>query len=355
MYARFEKLAAELGSSSDDGSEDELQDGNREAGKYEMRANQPSRPTSTMPMTNTEPAETMARHSSSAAFQSVKTHCVALLEASDVASRDSALIGIAAVFRSLARVEAESLVQFALMPVMILLRDMGKHPHKGGTASPLNVHKDRGTELALDAVRAIVQAGGARPDEVHAPIFARASSRICLTEARVIWQAIDILLIASRMIGGVAHCEVDQSAAKVEDAGKNEFELRASEQVVSAALNTITDLLQAVNIQGAMSDSGGSGLSRAWEVRSASGLCWDQGCRLMCFEHVWWHVKPEWRSPLTCRQPHSQDQSPALGFVLASMLAVSKAADVVGAQLSEQAIQAVELLFKVAQVSASPA
>ena len=90
------------------------------------------------------------------------------MDASDAASRDAALDGIANVFCSLDRGEAGGLVQFALMPVMLLLRDMGKPaPDSSAAVPPLDVHKDRGIEKALAAMCAVVKAGGARRDEVR--------------------------------------------------------------------------------------------------------------------------------------------------------------------------------------------
>ena len=175
-YARFEKLAVEL-DSSDEGSEDEQHSGEPVAaggaGTCGLARGGRSLRASRMTMTdgNGEDDGSGGRSSSasSAAFQSVKTHCIALLEASCAAGRDAALVGIATVFASLDGVEAEGLVQFALMPVMMLLRDMEARPPNGGMTGPLNVHKDRGIELALAALCAIVKAGGARQEEVRTP------------------------------------------------------------------------------------------------------------------------------------------------------------------------------------------
>ena len=175
-YARFEKLAAEL-DSSDESSEDEQHFGEPvaagEAGTCGLARGGRNLRASRMTMADgkgdDDGSGVRSSSASSAAFQGVKTHCIALLEAPCAASRDAALVGIATVFASLDGVEAEGLVQFALMPVMMLLRDMEAHPPNGGMTDPLNVHKDRGIELALAAVCAIVKAGGARQDEVRTP------------------------------------------------------------------------------------------------------------------------------------------------------------------------------------------
>jgi hypothetical protein len=165
MYARFEKLAREL-SSSDEGSDDDTAGAADAAGAAARRVAAPeSLPGGRAPAKRAGPTD---GHTSSAAFESVKAHCIALMDASDAASRDAALAGITTVFSSLDRAEAEGLAQFALMPVMLLLRDMGKPGHdRVAAVPPLSVHKERGIEQALAAMCAVVKAGGARRDEVH--------------------------------------------------------------------------------------------------------------------------------------------------------------------------------------------
>jgi hypothetical protein len=149
MYAHFDRLAAEL-SSSDEGSEDE--------------SDLPRLRACAAPPPNAESQTT-----ESSAWARVKERCMALLGATDVCSRDAALEGIAAEFNLMERESAQGLVKFALLPLMMLLQEADKHrPHSMMvTAPPMNLHKDRGIELALAAVSAVVKAGGISRAEVR--------------------------------------------------------------------------------------------------------------------------------------------------------------------------------------------
>ena len=151
MYARFDRLAAEL--SSSEGSDDE-------AGAVHRR----DESVLAAPVPPKPAAE-------SGAFQSVKAHCMALLGATDADSRDAALTGIAVVFGQLERDAAAGLVKFALLPLMMLLREADAQPAPGAPTIPgaranMALRKERGIELSLAAISAVVKAGGVAGDEV---------------------------------------------------------------------------------------------------------------------------------------------------------------------------------------------
>ena len=61
------------------------------------------------------------------AFARVKGSCVALLDAKDPVARDAALLGITVAFREdLDAESAAQLAQFAIFPIIMLLRQLGR-------------------------------------------------------------------------------------------------------------------------------------------------------------------------------------------------------------------------------------
>ena len=61
------------------------------------------------------------------AFARVKGACVALLDAKDPGARDAALLGITKAFREdLDAESAAQLAQFAIFPIIMLLRQLGR-------------------------------------------------------------------------------------------------------------------------------------------------------------------------------------------------------------------------------------
>jgi len=142
-YARFDKMAADLSSSEDEDGCDSW-------------AHEAPRMPDAHPMAG-------------GPFERVKTECMELMGATDVASRDAALRGIAAEFTSLDRSTAAGLVKFALLPIMLLLRSAdSQQPVSSGP--PMAVHKQRAIELALAAMGAVVKTGGVSGDEVSSLI-----------------------------------------------------------------------------------------------------------------------------------------------------------------------------------------
>jgi hypothetical protein len=261
MYARFDKIVAEL-DSSDESSDDDLQRQHLQVngGVGALCDGVPGTPP-------------FPPSAGSNEFQRVKAHCMGLLSATDVTSRDSALKGIALEFSTLERDTAKALVKFALLPLMMLLHDADRQESGSVTTGPpMTVHKERGIELALAAMRVVVKSGGVSGDE-----------------------ALDVLTVASRMINKPP-AESQQAATLNGNAQALDMQLRASESVVCAAVDTITVLLQEVQQQ---------------DVADASSSS-------SCLSNAW------------------QDRGMPLGHVVASLLAVAKAGDVLGAATRQQ-------------------
>jgi len=285
MYARFDRLAREL--SSDEGSDDD----NAAAGAAAQRG-RPAPAWRGGDGARQAGVDAAARGAGAgaeapagAAFQRIKAHCVGLLGACDAAGRDAALQGIAAEFGALERHTAAGLAKFALLPLLLLLRDAdAQGPGSAASGPPMAVRKERGIELALAAMSAVVRAGGVAGEE-----------------------ALDVLTAAARMLHKPA-------PAGTAGAGPREggpaptggVELRASEVVVCAAVDAIMLVLRDLRRQESESSGAECSLSQAW-----------------------------------------QDKSAALGHVLASLLAVGKAGDSVPAATRQQAVEAVELMFRV--------
>jgi hypothetical protein len=284
MYARWDRLAAELTSSSDDGSEDDT--ALNAAARYGPPAidkqSATKRATQRGTLDAAGDAAGEAAGGASDAFQRIKTHCVGLLGAGDVADRDAALQGIAAEFGALERHAASSLAKFAMLPLLLLLRDAdAQRPGGASSGPPMAVHKERGIELALAAMSAVVKAGGADGDE-----------------------ALDVLTAAAHIVHKPAAERARPSEGGQPQTGG--VELRASEVVVCAAVDAIMVVMQDLRRQESESESGECSLAQAW-----------------------------------------QDKSAALGHVVASLLAVGKAGDSVAAATRQQAVEAVELMFLV--------
>ena len=261
MYARFDKLVAEL-DSSDESSDDDLQ------------RRQPQVNGGVGALCDGVPVTPPFPSAGSNEFQRVKAHCVGLLSATDVTSRDSALKGIALEFSTLERDTAKALVKFALLPLMMLLHDADRQESGSVTTGPpMTVYKERGIELALAAMRVVVKSGGVSGDE-----------------------ALDVLTVASRMIN-IPPTESQQAATpRNGNAQALDMQLRASESVVCAAVDTITVLLLEVQQQ------------HAADASSSSS----------CLSNAW------------------QDRGMPLGHVVASLLSVAKAGDVLGAATRQQ-------------------
>jgi len=240
MYARWDRLAAEL-SSSDDGSDDDA------ALDAVARRGRPAKESQNATKRGTlDAAGDAAGEEARDAFQRVKTHCVGLLGAGDVAGRDAALHGIAAEFGALERHAASSLAKFAMLPLLLLLRDAEAQRPGGATSGPpMAVHKDRGIELALAAMSAVVKAGGADGDE-----------------------ALDVLIAAARMVHKPAAERARPSEGGQPPTGG--VELRASEAVVCAAVDAIMVVMQDLRRQESESDSGECSLAQAWQDKSAA-------------------------------------------------------------------------------------
>jgi len=82
-------------------------------------------------------------------------------------------------------------------------------------------------------------------------------------------QAIDVLTVAAHMINKPLPSESERAAASQSCAGKaasKDLELRASEDVVSAAVDTIMIVLLDLRRQEADGESGECWLSNAWQV-----------------------------------------------------------------------------------------
>jgi len=216
------------------------------------------------------------------AFERVKQKCLLLLHAEDVSTRDEALLGISSEFDQMSSSEAQKLIEFAIFPILFFVRDMTKAEQETGRVV-ISVAKERGIELALQAMSSILGCAGVDGMDDN--------------------QTMDVLMIVTKTLTDFEDSSPPSDIPQV----------NCSETVVTSALGTIRRILN-------MPDS----------VR----IELDDSCSPETFLPPRWLMKA-WET-----------SAAKLGYALAVLLAVARGSKVLSGAVSQQSLEILAFIFE---------